>query len=480
MSSTPLLFVSQKAVESFVEDVALLWSPTINNDNNSSSSSSNHGSCPIPVLDAPPTPLEFVRDYVARSRPCLIRNALVVSPTTTTTIPFNETTTDTGSLLLDRLVQAHPDLPITVDVTPDGHGDCVRWVVVRTNEIEATIPVFVQPRPETMTLTEFARRLRSQEHSGGSTSCISALEEERTAQHWTATSKNLPQQHPCSPPIEISNRIFACTGNATISKQISPETKSNGHEADSHDDGVVYYSRQDDCLRSDTEFAPLWNARRLNDNSPLAHLPDSIDWADAAFGVAGPEAVNLWMGGTRSVSALHKDPYENLYCVVAGTKTFTLCPPCDAPFLYEKWHRSGRFVQQRTCCDDDNDDDGPQQSEAAAWQVCLDGEEGGVPWIAVDVHRRHDPDVVQQYPLLQYTHPITVHVTAGDLLYLPALWFHAVATTSDETVAVNYWYPMTFESPQWCYYSLWQQMQPCPEIASHSESSNNDNHDTRP
>ena len=36
-----------------------------------------------------------------------------------------------------------------------------------------------------------------------------------------------------------------------------------------------------------------------------------------------PDAVNLWLGGDRSVSSLHKDPYENFYCVLSGCKEVT-------------------------------------------------------------------------------------------------------------------------------------------------------------
>lgn len=35
------------------------------------------------------------------------------------------------------------------------------------------------------------------------------------------------------------------------------------------------------------------------------------------------------MGDGRAVTSLHKDPYENIYSVVRGSKTFTLLPPCD-------------------------------------------------------------------------------------------------------------------------------------------------------
>lgn len=35
---------------------------------------------------------------------------------------------------------------------------------------------------------------------------------------------------------------------------------------------------------------------------------------------------------------MHKDPYENIYCVVSGEKEFILHPPTDLPWIpYEKY-----------------------------------------------------------------------------------------------------------------------------------------------
>lgn len=37
--------------------------------------------------------------------------------------------------------------------------------------------------------------------------------------------------------------------------------------------------------------------------------------------------------GASFVLAVHKDHYENLYCVVSGEKHFLLHPPSDRPFI---------------------------------------------------------------------------------------------------------------------------------------------------
>ena len=41
------------------------------------------------------------------------------------------------------------------------------------------------------------------------------------------------------------------------------------------------------------------------------------------------------MGTSKSVSSIHRDPYENIYAVIHGEKHFTLIPPVCFPFLCE-------------------------------------------------------------------------------------------------------------------------------------------------
>ena len=59
-----------------------------------------------------------------------------------------------------------------------------------------------------------------------------------------------------------------------------------------------------------------------------ADIEPGLPWADQAFGCP-PEAINLWVGGASSVTSFHKDPYENVFAVIAGVKTFHLLHPSD-------------------------------------------------------------------------------------------------------------------------------------------------------
>jgi jumonji domain-containing protein 7 len=206
----------------------------------------------------------------------------------------------------------------------------------------------------------------------------------------------------------------------------STETRNN--------DAVFYYSRQNDCLRSD--LSTIWKS---------CIFPESIDWAEEAFNVGPPDAVNLWIGDERATSAMHKDHYENLFYVLTGEKVFTVCPPADAPFLCEQQCQSGKFSFS---------------SNDKTWRVKQDFDEdmpATVRWIASDVTEKDNPDHLQEFPLLRYAHPIEIRVKAGEMLYLPSLWFHRVTQTC-ETIGVNYWYDMKFDSPNWCYFHLLQQL----------------------
>jgi len=50
--------------------------------------------------------------------------------------------------------------------------------------------------------------------------------------------------------------------------------------------------------------------------------------------------------------------------------------------------------------------------------------------------------------MLKHTSPVRAVLRAGDILYLPSLWYHQVEQIPDQehrTIAVNYWYDMAFD-----------------------------------
>lgn len=518
------LIAATETLEAFSEDVATLWCGS-----------------GIPVLDNPPSAMSFLRDFVSPSRPCIIRNALLMNHPKRSNSD-HETTDNTNSntrplhLSLDDIVELDPTLEIVVDATPDGHGDCIRTVL--DHSTGKTTRLFVTPEQRTMTLKDFRSQLREgrrqqrrkkqqhrsldedSSHSSGDENSgeeedqygkrifslkNSKKEPEKT--HYgledfvyegctptNASSTTNPLQVPfsCNPLDDMQDLIMDLIDDKRDVKNDKEGNPSKPSPPPSPPPSVLYYSRQNDCFRS--ELPSILEATRHA-------IPESLEFAEEAFGTGKPEAVNLWMGDERASSSMHKDPYENLFYVASGEKVFTLCPPADAPYLYEKDFLSGSFDSQppkrqpprnvhpkrqwtvKTGFEDgsDTEEEGSDDddirlnlnhnhpSNVDMEPVCPEKSTGQeacpayVRWIEADVAALTDPHYEQiqriEFPLLKYAHPIhQVRVQAGELLYLPSLWFHRV-TQSRETIGLNYWYNMNFNSPHWCYFQLVSQLQ---------------------
>ena len=170
---------------------------------------------------------------------------------------------------------------------------------------------------------------------------------------------------------------------------------------------ISYLQAQNDCLR--TEY------KELLDINPATQLDADIDWATKGLGY-GPDSVNLWIGTQHSKTSLHKDSYENLYLVMRGKKKFRLYPPADCLRFPQSFYPAYRW----------------RSDLSSGAEDC----ENQVPWYP-------------QYPNIELldgkSDAFMVVLEPGDMLYLPALWYHAVEQEEDEhglCIAVNYWYDM--------------------------------------
>jgi hypothetical protein len=124
----------------------------------------------------------------------------------------------------------------------------------------------------------------------------------------------------------------------------------------------------------------------------------------------------VWLGTPSNVSA-HYDTFDNLACVVAGSRRFTLYAPELISKLYV-----GPI---------DNTMSGPPVSLAAS------GAEGTFPLF------EEIRDQAQ-----------TVELQAGDALYLPKLWWHQVESLAPFNGLVNYWWDATSVGPDSPYTAL--------------------------
>jgi Cupin-like domain len=112
----------------------------------------------------------------------------------------------------------------------------------------------------------------------------------------------------------------------------------------------------------------------------------------------------IWMGNQITTPA-HVDEWNNIGCVVAGKRRFTLFPPEQVKNLYV----------------------GP-----------LDFAPTGAPMSLV---RLHDPDFAR-FPKFREALAAseTVTLSAGDAIYIPPLWWHQVESLESCNVLVNYWW----------------------------------------
>eukprot|EP00943_MAST-04B_sp_MAST-4B-sp1_P001363 g1363.t1 len=189
-------------------------------------------------------------------------------------------------------------------------------------------------------------------------------------------------------------------------------------------ENVLYCSRQNSSLTD--EFSVLIKDIELDLSFAKCSL-ENKNTSDAVSKKSKAEAINLWIGDDRSISTTHQDPYENFYTVIKGTKIFTLYPPSDVGYLYEKMYPTASYVR------DENN------------KLCIQLDESNttIPWIAMDKRQSLD-EIADNFPKFKFAHEVTATVEKGECLYLPALWFHHVQQRG-LTIAVNYWYDFTFD-----------------------------------
>ena len=172
---------------------------------------------------------------------------------------------------------------------------------------------------------------------------------------------------------------------------------------------VLYASHQNSSLQ--TEYAKLWTDVEL-----------SLPFADAAFG-RPPAAMNFWMGEDAAHTSVHADLFDNVYVVVCGQKDFTLLPPQEGKKLQRRPVRAATYQ--------------PTSEDYFQLELQVDSPDLMVPWSPLDIEAVKDGEV-------EGLRPLRACLKEGELLLLPALWWHAVSQKAPDggsaTVAVNMWY----------------------------------------
>ena len=224
-------------------------------------------------------------------------------------------------------------------------------------------------------------------------------------------------------PATVNMRISDLLG------KLSPRRGPSSAASTFPDSDPVYYLQSQNSNLTTTSLGPI-----------LRHLPKNFPFARPVLGE--PEATNLWIGDERSVTSTHRDPYENLYLVLKGSKTFTLYPPVEEITLPTQDVLTGNFAFD---------------ASTGVFSTVLNEDQPRIPWVSVDPLLPREK-LIEQHPLYERASPRTVTVHEGEMLYLPSGWYHHVQQkcgTWDEDgspapcIAVNYWFDMEYEGEKY-------------------------------
>lgn len=310
----------------------------------------------VPTLHEAPTPIAFLRDYVSRSQPLLIKGGARHWPALSKW---------SNAYLTDAL----QDQQITVAVTPLGlQADAV-------STLSDGVSTFVEPHEMKTSMQEFLRLLESQHE---------------------------PAQG------ALRAQYYAQFQNSSLT----------------------------------AEYPAL-----LNDIAEHAFAHD-------VFSSNTPEAVNLWIGRSQSISSMHHDLYENLYTVVSGIKRLYLHPPTSLYYLKQQSYCKGKFTPTAECKDIDA---ASLQAidDHSGWKVVMDDAPDSIPWFSPTTQFSHF-NAASDNAALSKANGLYVEVSPGDVLYLPAMWYHTVAQVDDSEgrcIAVNHWWDMQFDH-KWASYQF--------------------------
>ena len=255
--------------------------------------------------------------------------------------------------------------------------------------------------------------------------------------------------------------------------------------------GKYYLTTQD--LGADEEGRPNLCT------TPVTELADQFELRPGILGNLIPMTYSLWLGcrkEEKGSSGLHHDFHDNLYCLIKGRKRLQIAKPSSARLhtmrgSLHTLHENGRIVYQEQI------DDGMIRPDGALERVedmltlelqkeqierelanCKDEEaraelEGELDQIEEDIldfemegsgEENDDDDssndsqddecsdepktkkskidtvpvnfVIKESPKVEYQ---DVNLSEGDMLYLPAGWFHEVFSSGGVHMAFNYW-----------------------------------------
>jgi len=217
--------------------------------------------------------------------------------------------------------------------------------------------------------------------------------------------------------IEVSIEEFAASlraggrgGEGGGGRGAAGEGRGGGEELREEDGGgrCVGYGRPDDRL-----LPSLYADGASNLDGSFAFLSKSIPQPPALADLLQFRRADLWLG-SRTLSTLHFDNFENVFAQLVGDKEFVLCPPGDSAKLTD-----GRLRKAYASWRSDEAGASPGTFERTADGI---SEETVLNYAAYDI----DEPPAQYAEAASKLRRQTVIVRAGEILFLPFGWWHQV------------------------------------------------------
>ncbi|KAH9495848.1 hypothetical protein Btru_015241 [Bulinus truncatus] len=135
--------------------------------------------------------------------------------------------------------------------------------------------------------------------------------------------------------------------------------------------------------------------------------------------------LNLWLSDGNTLGKLHFDPFDNFLCQISGEKELLLYEPHNNTRLYEAHIQEAKLSYDPF-------------SHTFNRDTLL--ESTSMVMSPVDLS---NPDF-KRFPKFAVLEPLKCTIKAGEVLYMPAFWWHEVQSRPNSSehrnLAVNYWY----------------------------------------
>lgn len=286
-----------------------------------------------------------------------------------------------------------------------GNESALRDIITTYNELNSSIIEELDSEPSPLEFMRYVSRNTPFVIRGGASS-------------WKATRQWNAAYLKSALAGQTVNVAVTPNGNAdapTYSPQHCITVLSKPHEESQSFDNFLAYLLQQEKSDELPETTEVRYAQTQNDNFRDEYaclLPDAqkdIPFARIAL-QKKPDAVNLWIGNSKSVTATHKDNFENIFVQIIGRKHFVLLPPVCHPCMNETLLTPATY---------ERDDNG-------RLSIRLDEHADLVPFVTWDPDNPQDNST----PLSKFAKPMRVTLDPGDMLYLPAMWYHKVSQSS--------------------------------------------------